>query len=355
MLSASGFTFRTAYLPIDRATCDFFVQAYEKIEKLPEVERTDNKDPATSPTQFDLLFSTLKSEPLVELFLQKLQAVMDQCMQDFGCPKVFVKGSSRSAKDAVNLTEQFREDFESRCASLKEKSKLDANTALIAMLGAGKDSMASASAEYFLRLFLRSQRIYQDLTLAVSQVEESKGKKPFLHGFAIREWVDIDIGMEFRAFVHNKQLNAMCQYDYLVNVPELLEESHCQEISQKLQTYWETKIQPALDQDSTANKKNKDCTTTTAASSGNDAVAPPRFHSYVVDFALDVTGKPWVIELNPYQESTDGAMFSWSQERTLLDQGPFEFRIQTQPQNGEVCLSRSWRSMYREMLNNCTD
>lgn len=130
-----------------------------------------------------------------------------------------------------------------------------------ALLGAGKDTMASASARHFLRLFVRSERIYQDLTLATEQrggerrVRTSASKcvgQPtentnhqrrispkeqaglwraavggychptrahthtqeeagFAQGFAVREWVDIDIGSEFRAFVHNNRLNAMCQ------------------------------------------------------------------------------------------------------------------------------------------------
>ena len=52
-----------------------------------------------------------------------------------------------------------------------------------------------------------------------------------------------------------------------------------------------------------------------------------------------------------WQESTDGAMFSWAKERDLLSQGPLEFRVQTVPQNAMVCLDKKWRKVLTEMLD----
>mmetsp|Transcript_21307 Transcript_21307/g.42297 ORF Transcript_21307/g.42297 Transcript_21307/m.42297 type:complete len:198 (+) Transcript_21307:701-1294(+) len=194
------------------------------------------------------------------------------------------------------------------------------------MLGAGKDAMASDSAEYFLRLFLRSQRIYQDLTLATEY--SSSEKTEFYQGFAVREWVDIDIGMEFRAFVCNNRFTQMCQYDYLVQVEMLLQDNSREQLKDQLIKFWEQQVHSTL----SADESN-------------------RFHSYVVDLAVDVNGNTWVIELNPFQESTDGAMFSWAKERDLLSQGPLEFRVQTVPQNAMVCLDKKWRKVLTEMLD----
>jgi len=64
---------------------------------------------------------------------------------------------------------------------LRANEQLNQNRAVTALLGAGKDSMASDSAEYFLKLFLRSERIYQDLTLAEEQ--HSQQVFPFFLGF----------------------------------------------------------------------------------------------------------------------------------------------------------------------------
>jgi hypothetical protein len=184
-----------------------------------------------------------------------------------------VKGSSRSAKDSVVFTNQLKRDFRSRIRALQQEGKLDLNSAVIAMLGAGKDSMASSSARYFLRLFIRSERIYQDLTLAREQ-----NTSP---GLCIREWCDIDIGMEFRTFVHGSSLTAMSQYDYIIVSNDLNNATKREEIISALQQYWRTLVHPALNPEGT-----------------------DRFQSYIVDFAIDCTGKPWVIELNPFEVNT---------------------------------------------------
>ena len=38
--------------------------------------------------------------------------------------------------------------------------------------------------------------------------------------------------------------------------------------------------------------------------------------------------KVWVIELNPFMETTDGALFSWQHERHLLEGQSKEYRTQ---------------------------
>ena len=100
--------------------------------------------------------------------------------------------------------------------------------------------MASDSAEYFLRLFLRSQRIYQDLTLATEY--STSEKTEFYQGFAVREWVDIDIGMEFRAFVCNNRFTQMCQYDYLVQGEMLLQDNSREQLKDQLIKFWEQQV-----------------------------------------------------------------------------------------------------------------
>jgi len=73
-------------------------------------------------------------------------------------------------QDSVIFTDKLRSDLGSRIRSLKETrhkeygdgGTVSVNDAVVAILGAGKDAMASASARYFLRLFVRSERIYQE-------------------------------------------------------------------------------------------------------------------------------------------------------------------------------------------------
>mmetsp|Transcript_23468 Transcript_23468/g.41538 ORF Transcript_23468/g.41538 Transcript_23468/m.41538 type:complete len:224 (+) Transcript_23468:132-803(+) len=213
-------------------------------------------------------------------------------------------------------------DFRQRCENFKKKSKVGSlcmNDAVVALLGAGKDAMSGTTADYFLRLFVRSERIYQDLTLAL-------GLTAFKSGWAIREWVDIDIGMEFRGFIKDRKFCALCQYDYLVKIPELAKDSKNRDkINHKIQSFFKNSVAPAL-------HKQDD------------------FSDYVADFAIDTTGKCWVIELNPFQESTDGAMFSWATEKEKLTQEPLEFRWQSVAQNAGVALSKVWRALLTEVL-----
>lgn len=315
LLQAKNLTFRTRYVMISQPMCNWLIEGYEGFEKITEKHDGDEK----SPSEFDVWFDTKVKEEIGQELLASLQSEMDKSMAEFGCSKVFVKGQSRSAKDSVVFTNQLKSDLQQRIASLNAAGTLDLNTAVTAMLGAGKDSMASASALYFLRLFIRSERIYQDLTLAKEQQQEQQG-------FAIREWVDIDIGMEFRAFVYQGKLNAMCQYDYLVQIEDLLDETKGPAIGETMRTFWQDQVSPALES---------------------------KFQHYVVDVTIDVNGKAWVIELNPFQESTDGAMFSWAREGDLLrgaGGAVYEFRVQRQKQNAMVCLSREWRTLLQEQL-----
>ena len=57
--------------------------------------------------------------------------------------------------------------------------------------------------------------------------------------------------------------------------------------------------------------------------------------------------KIFVIEINPFQVSTDSALFSWEHERSLLESGSFtEFRIVERPKQGsKAMLSLQLRSL----------
>ncbi|KAH3721802.1 hypothetical protein DPMN_064749 [Dreissena polymorpha] len=68
----------------------------------------------------------------------------------------------------------------------------------------------------------------------------------------------------------------------------------------------------------------------------------------IIDFAVCEDGERlWVIEVNPFLETTDGALFSWQQERPLLEgsQG-FVFRITERPRPGaRTILPQSVRAL----------
>jgi hypothetical protein len=158
----------------------------------------------------------------------------------------------------------------------------------------------------------------------------------------VRQWVAIDVSMEFRGFVNNGRLNALSQYNHLCYFPEL--RRHRDRIGASISRFFNESISPCL--------------------SGH-------FESYVIDFAM--TGfdesrpgveRLWVIELNPFMETTDGCLFSWQHERHLLEGGaeggsegsapsaddgpsmPPHFRVCGAPRNGAKALvANDWRAL----------
>jgi len=55
----------------------------------------------------------------------------------------------------------------------------------------------------------------------------------------------------------------------------------------------------------------------------------------------------WVIEVNPYLETTDGALFSWQHERHILEgRDGYTFRITERPRPGaRTILPQSVRAI----------
>ena len=50
-------------------------------------------------------------------------------------------------------------------------------------------------------------------------------------------------------------------------------------------------------------------------------------------------GKAWVIEINPFMNTTDGAMFSWEKEKDLLEgKHGFLFRVVERPKPGSLSM-----------------
>lgn len=59
----------------------------------------------------------------------------------------------------------------------------------------------------------------------------------------------------------------------------------------------------------------------------------------------------WVIEINPFMETTDGGLFSWQHERHLLEgKEGFQFRITERPKPGaKTMLPQSVRTIMQSV------
>jgi len=87
------------------------------------------------------------------------------------------------------------------------------------------------SAQEAMQLLKDSSRVYQDLLRACKQ---EKWDIQIL----VREWIDIPVQSEFRAFVYNKKIRAISQYYDVCFFPELIQDK--ENIIKRIQYYFET-------------------------------------------------------------------------------------------------------------------
>lgn len=237
----------------------------------------------------------------------------------------FVKTSSRSAKDAVIFRKEFGQIYHEQLSSDEERN--DENSRIRSVLVAAFHALRFHSADDVLQTFMASERIYQDMLLIKDVDREGNGLLHDEH-FIFRRFVPIDVDLEFRGFVFNNNLTCLSQYNYLVHSTRVA--TFKNEILDKISRFFNEIVKAKLNE---FNMK-----------------------SYVIDFALtkpderneidqvvDIASmRVWVIEINPFIETTDGALFSWSHERNLIEQNPFEktlFRITERSRPG------SWKML----------
>lgn len=311
------YTFKTEMMELTTDHGKLFISNYKEYEsyrknKVIKGERDDG---------YDFKPNTKIQKDIDELS-SNFQKVVDLVREgDSGC--VFVKTSCRSAKDAPANQKNLVKYYANFLAQADDNSD---HSKIMCMLKAGLEVMKVRTAEEAVELLLRSERVAEDMSLALDA--HSKNPGTWFQNLIARQWRDIDIDMEFRGFVHKGKLNALSQYNYICFFPRLVDMKD--KICQVIRTFFDTKIQEKL--------------STT-------------FDSYIIDFALlgDYPYEIMVIELNPFLCSTDGCLFSWKKEREIIENGPFEFRINTKiPHGGKTMISSDWRRLMEETESKIT-
>jgi len=177
-------------------------------------------------------------------------------------------------------------------------------------------------------MFLQSERINEDLKLALDYVSN------WNQHFIVREFIDIPIEYEFRAFIVDGKFRAMCQYYHYIYFPIL-------------------QIQKQLINDLIMEKWNE----------VKDLV-PMTPKTYVADFAVDlVNSRVYIIELNPFGDyegmGTSPSMFALH-SHLMNREGPdrelffgdreYEFRIETGLHSDETLISLTcvaWKKIFK--------
>ena len=151
-----------------------------------------------------------KIQKILDTLSVKLQKLIDS-KSDWKQRGVFIKTSSRSAKDAALVQSKLISTYSSYLKSIGFQP-YSVNDKIISVLHAATQCLHCQDANEGMRMLMSSERIYQDLTLALDVFAR---KKHWNQHLVVREWQDIHVSMEWRCFVYQRRVTAISQYNYV--------------------------------------------------------------------------------------------------------------------------------------------
>ena len=202
--------------------------------------------------------------------------------------QAFVRLSTRSPKDSKKARDKRIQRYKEEINNVEH----DDNKKTLVLLKSYLHGLRVTSGAEALEILCDSERVYDDLRDAIDNSD------PFSMNIGIREWVDIPFDMEFRGFVKGKQLTALTQYYHYIYFKDLPQQK---EIITKAILKFFDEIKDII-----------------------------QLSDYIVDFVV-LQERILVLELNPFVPGTEAGLFSWKTEKNILECGPFEFRIRTEP------------------------
>jgi hypothetical protein len=247
--------------------------------------------------------------------LRTLESKLDRAVEEQG-GVVFIKIETRSPKDVLQSTSMMdrlrglvKPTMRQATGHLSVQERVEiANADTISFVKGIRQLFKIKSGAEAIAMLKMSDRVRQDLEKFAAQGGAL---------ICVRRWRDVDAAREFRAFVFNRKLTACSQYCYYQCFPELLKTKD--QLSQRIVEFFHKEVLPILPY--------------------KDAVID--FH--VTDEFVEI------IELSPFAINTGACMFSWKSEadKAILENGPFELRILTEPKlNPYECLPSKWRQWF---------
>jgi hypothetical protein len=190
------FTFPTDFCPLTLDDAKLFIEIYETNFK-------DKELASLNEIEWKKNFTSNQLEKLNDLE-KRLEAKIFQNSESF-----FIKTSSRSAKDSPLSTLKFKKLYLNYLNDLKNQ-KITENEQIGCLLKAAFQCLRIENASCALETLIKSERIYQDMLLAMEM-----SPYRFDENLVIRKFFEIEVDMEFRGFVYNGNLNALSQYNFL--------------------------------------------------------------------------------------------------------------------------------------------
>ncbi|KAJ7489630.1 hypothetical protein B0H11DRAFT_2191767 [Mycena galericulata] len=293
----AAFTPQTISVPLTLAQGSLLLRAYEKLERDDTVESAAAEYVASGYTSRGALVP--EEAQLRDALGPQIQAAIDtlsdtaQPQAQAGC---FMKLSSRSPKDAA-VRSGVLEAYYARAvrAERQEGRELDDERRLWIVCEAEGAALRFTDAASVIRALILSERVWQDMTLAL------RHRKFWQQHVILRKWEPVPIDMEFRTFISHGRMTAISQYAYQLCSPLLTHPASLARAVSAIRTLYDCALRPVLESEGFA-----DC---------------------VLDFGvqpagLDEDARPWtahLIEINPLEETTDGALFSWERERGIIE------------------------------------
>jgi len=265
------YTFRTKFLPLSKEEAVAIVHYYEETRKK-EVGKLTEAD---------------------KQLLDKLSLRIQKKIRAFKEDGIFVKLSSRSAKDAAISSGRMKTLASTELQALRglypnEDPRV---VKMLAFVRASCFAMKITQGAEALDLLIRSQRIMVDLTMRLLN-------DAFEMNIVFRQWnTDLQPEKEFRAFLSNGKLTCITQYYSKLYVPSFKKKE--QQIKDKLVTYFNS-IQQDIP-----------------------------LKNYALDMALLEGDKVVIVELNPFAPHAGTSLFDWAnpKDQEIVKSGPFEFRV----------------------------
>lgn len=151
--------------------------------------------------------------------LLKLSKIIDEIKNNKNWSYIFIRLSSRSPKDVAITLDNFQHELEEQQNFLENnlnyKNNNKINTRIHALYRASTYVLACKTGIDAVLLLCKSKRIQDDLIKYINDSNEEK------YNIVIRHFHKITVEFEFRAFVYNRKLTGITQYNEFCFFPIL--------------------------------------------------------------------------------------------------------------------------------------